>query len=134
MGGIASLLLCLLISAQWTEIASALKFGINYGQLADNLPAPTQVVSLLQSMNVNRVKLYDADTKVLSAFSGSNIEFIISVSNGNMSAMTDSSQAKAWVAEYVQPYIAGTRITCILVGNEVLTGKSTTETYLIFLK
>jgi len=129
MGGIVlvSLLFCLLISAQWIEIASALKFGINYGQIANDLPAPTQVVSLLQSVNVNRVKLYDADPKVLSAFSGSNIEFIISVSNGNLSAMTDSSQAQAWVAEYVQPYIAGTRITCILVGNEVLAGDSASD-------
>jgi hypothetical protein len=32
-----------------------LKFGINYGQIANNLPHPTQVSGLLQSLSVNRV-------------------------------------------------------------------------------
>jgi exo-beta-1,3-glucanase (GH17 family) len=84
-------------------------------------------------MNVNRVKLYDADPKVLSAFAGTNIEFIIAVSNDNMSAMTDSSKAQTWLTDNVQPYIASTRITCITVGNEVLTGNSVTKTYLSYV-
>ncbi|KAJ4758527.1 hypothetical protein LUZ62_068902 [Rhynchospora pubera] len=125
MGEFTSLLFCLLITAQLIQIVSALKFGINYGQIANNLPSPTQVVGLLQSLNVNRVKLYDADPKVLSAFSGTNIEFIIAISNENMSAMTDSTHAQAWLSQNVQPYISGTRITCITVGNEVLTGNNT---------
>ncbi|BAS94261.1 Os05g0443400 [Oryza sativa Japonica Group] len=55
-----SLLLLLLLSAANDVVVSAatsppLKFGINYGQIANNLPHPTQVSGLLQSLSVNRV-------------------------------------------------------------------------------
>jgi FtsH-binding integral membrane protein len=53
-----------------------LKFGINYGQIANNLPHPTQVSGLLRSLNVNRVKLYDADPAVLTAFAGTGVIFL----------------------------------------------------------
>ncbi|CAD6333678.1 unnamed protein product [Miscanthus lutarioriparius] len=103
--------------------AAPLKFGINYGQIANNLPHPTQVSDFLQSLNVNRVKLYDADPAVLTAFAGTGVEFI--VSNEDLFNLTDARKARAWVAQHVQPFLPGTRITCITVGNEVLSGKDT---------
>ncbi|KAG2627197.1 hypothetical protein PVAP13_3KG228290 [Panicum virgatum] len=99
------------------------KFGINYGQIANNLPHPAQVSGLLQSLNVNRVKLYDADPAVLTAFAGTGVEFI--VGNEDLQNLTDARKARAWVAQHVQPFLPGTRITCITVGNEVLSGKDT---------
>jgi len=103
--------------------AAPLKFGINYGQIANNLPHPAQVSGLLQSLNVNRVKLYDADPAVLTAFAGTGVEFI--VGNEDLQNLTDARKARAWVAQHVQPFLPGTRITCITVGNEVLSGKDT---------
>jgi len=103
--------------------AAPLKFGINYGQIANNLPHPAQVSGLLQSLNVNRVKLYDADPAVLTAFAGTDVEFI--VGNEDLQNLTDARKARAWVAQHVQPFIPSTRITCITVGNEVLSGKDT---------
>ncbi|KAG2618993.1 glucan endo-1,3-beta-glucosidase 14-like [Panicum virgatum] len=103
--------------------AAPLKFGINYGQIANNLPHPAQVSGLLQSLNVNRVKLYDADPAVLTAFAGTGVEFI--VGNEDLQNLTDAGKARAWVAQHVQPFIPSTRITCITVGNEVLSGKDT---------
>ena len=100
-----------------------LKFGINYGQIASNLPPPTQVSGILQSLNVNRVKLYDADPSVLTAFAGTGVEFI--VSNLDLVKMSDAGSARAWVAQSVQPFLPATRITCIIVGNEVLAGGDT---------
>ena len=78
---------------------------------------------LLQSLNVNRVKLYDADPAVLTAFAGTDVEFI--VGNEDLQNLTDARKARAWVAQHVQPFIPSTRITCITVGNEVLSGKDT---------
>ncbi|KAK3135436.1 hypothetical protein QOZ80_5BG0418880 [Eleusine coracana subsp. coracana] len=98
--------------------APPLKFGINYGQIANNLPEPTQVSGLLQSLNVNRVKLYDADPAVLTAFSGTGVEFI--VSNGDLTNLSDARSARAWVSQHVQPFLPSTRVTCVVVGNEVL--------------
>ncbi|OEL26089.1 Glucan endo-1,3-beta-glucosidase 14 [Dichanthelium oligosanthes] len=119
------LLMLSLLSA--TDVVSAatapLKFGINYGQIANNLPHPTQVSGLLQSLNVNRVKLYDADPAVLTAFAGTGVEFI--VGNDDLQTLIDARKANAWVAQHVQPFLPNTRITCIIVGNEVLSGKDT---------
>ncbi|TQD96991.1 hypothetical protein C1H46_017390 [Malus baccata] len=50
---------------QW-ELAS--KVGVNYGQLGNNLPPPSQSVKLIQSLKAKRVKLYDANPKILTAF------------------------------------------------------------------
>ncbi|XP_074289300.1 glucan endo-1,3-beta-glucosidase 14 isoform X2 [Silene latifolia] len=99
--------------------------GINYGQIANNLPSPSRVAILLQSIQISRVKLYDADPNVLLAFANSNVEFIIGLGNGDLQTMTDPSQAQNWIKTHVQPYISQTKITCIVVGNEILTGTDT---------
>ncbi|KAL2485587.1 Glucan endo-1 [Abeliophyllum distichum] len=99
--------------------------GINYGQIANNLPSPSHVVYLLKSLNMSRVKLYDADPNVLSAFANSNVEFIIGLGNEYLEKMTDPVQAQTWIQQHVQPYISQTKITCITVGNEILTGNDT---------
>ncbi|KAK9280413.1 hypothetical protein L1049_014102 [Liquidambar formosana] len=99
--------------------------GINYGQIANNLPSPSRVAVLLSSINITRVKLYDADPNVLQAFSNSNVDFIISVGNGNLLNMTDPQAAQAWIQQHVQSHLPQTQITCIIVGNEVLGGSDT---------
>jgi exo-beta-1,3-glucanase (GH17 family) len=81
------------------------------------------VSGLLQSLSVNRVKLYDADPAVLAAFAGTGVEFI--VGNEDLHNLTDARKARAWVAQHVQPFLPATRITCVTVGNEVLSGKDT---------
>nr|DAD48542.1 TPA_asm: hypothetical protein HUJ06_018479 [Nelumbo nucifera] len=102
-----------------------LSVGINYGQIANNLPSPSRVAFLLESLNINRVKLYDADPYVLQAFSNSNVEFIVGVGNEYLLNMTDSNKAQSWLKQHVQPYLPQTKITCITVGNEVLSGNDT---------
>ncbi|TVU19611.1 hypothetical protein EJB05_35770 [Eragrostis curvula] len=114
------LLMLSLLSAATDAATGAVRFGINYGQIANNLPHPTQVSGLLQSLNVNRVKLYDADPAVLTAFAGTGVEFI--VGNEDLHNLSDARSARAWVAQHVQPFLPSTRITCVTVGNEVLSG------------
>ncbi|XP_010905996.1 glucan endo-1,3-beta-glucosidase 14 isoform X2 [Elaeis guineensis] len=117
--------LCLLLLSGQVLQTLCHKVGINYGQVANNLPSPTQVAGLLQSISISRVKLYDADPRVLSAFANSNIEFIIAIDNGNILNMTDSTKAQAWIKQNVQPYLPQTKITCITVGNEVFSSNDT---------
>ncbi|KAK1287225.1 Glucan endo-1,3-beta-glucosidase 14 [Acorus calamus] len=121
-----SLLLLLILFSGPLFQTRALRVGINYGQIANNLPNPTRVVSILQSLNISKVKLYDADPNVLTAFANSEIEFIIGISNDNIVNMVDPTKAQAWIKQNVQPYIPQTRVTCITVGNEILTGNDTT--------
>lgn len=101
---------------------SSIGVGINYGQIANNLPSPSRVAYLLSSLNITRVKLYDADPNVLSAFANSDVEFVIGLGNEYLQKMTDPIQAQSWIQQRVQPYISQTKIKCITVGNEVLTG------------
>ncbi|KAI8003702.1 Glucan endo-1,3-beta-glucosidase 14 [Camellia lanceoleosa] len=103
----------------------SLGVGINYGQIANNLPSPSHVANLLGSLNISRVKLDDADPNVLSAFANSNIDFVIGLGNEYLLNMTDPLKAQNWIELNVQPFITHTKISCITVGNEILTGNDT---------
>jgi Glycosyl hydrolases family 17 len=101
--------------------------GINYGQVADNLPPPASVLPLLHSLNVTHVKLYDTDPRVLSAFANTGIEFIVGLPDQLVPHLAqDPSVASSWVRSSILPHIPNTKITAITVGNEVLTGHDTT--------
>ncbi|KAI3453299.1 hypothetical protein Pfo_009962 [Paulownia fortunei] len=100
---------------------AAFSLGINYGQIANNLPHPEAVVPLVKSIGATRVKLYDADPRVLKAFANTGVEFIVGLGNEYLARMRDPKQAQAWVKTNVQCYLPATKITCIAVGNEVLT-------------
>ncbi|KAJ9554791.1 hypothetical protein OSB04_009405 [Centaurea solstitialis] len=117
-----TLLLLLIFSKSFVGTLS-LGVGINYGQIANNLPSPSRVSMLLGSLNISRVKLYDADPNVLTAFANTNIEFIIGLGNEYLQKMQDPQQSQIWIQQKVQPYLSRTRITCITVGNEVLGGQ-----------
>lgn len=99
--------------------------GINYGQIANNLPTPSRVAVLLRSLNISRVKLYDADPSVLVAFSNSDVDFIIGLGNEYLEKMRDPLQAQAWIQQHVEPHLPRTSITCITVGNEVFNSNDT---------
>ncbi|CAA2984838.1 glucan endo-1,3-beta-glucosidase 14 [Olea europaea var. sylvestris] len=119
-----ALLLLFTLSDSFGRIC-CLGVGINYGQIANNLPSPSRVAYLLRSLNISRVKLYDADPNVLSSFANSEVEFVIGLGNEYLEKMKDPVQAQSWIQQHVQPYISQTKITCITVGNEILTGNDT---------
>ncbi|RRT74510.1 hypothetical protein B296_00003752 [Ensete ventricosum] len=91
----------------------------------NDLPSPTRVAGLLRSLNISRVKLYDADRNVLTAFHDTDAEFVIGIGNEKVSRMTDPGEALAWLQLHVLPYLPYTNITCVTVGNEVFKGNDT---------
>lgn len=99
--------------------------GINYGQIANNLPSPDNVVPLVKSIGATKVRLYDADPRALRAFANTGVEFIVGLGNEYLSKMSDPDKAQAWVKSNVQAYLPATKITCITVGNELLTFNGT---------
>ncbi|CAH1425631.1 unnamed protein product [Lactuca virosa] len=99
--------------------------GINYRQIANNLPSPEHVVPLVKSIGATRVKLYVVDPKALKAFANTGFEFIVGLGNEYLSKMTNPFNAQAWVKANVQCYLSATKITSITVGNEVLTFNDT---------
>ncbi|KAF3514298.1 hypothetical protein F2Q69_00002446 [Brassica cretica] len=114
------LLLFLALSDSFSATSNGQGVGINYGQIANNLPSPARVAVLLRSLNITRVKLYDADPNVLSSFSNSQVDFMIGLGNEFLQNMsTDPTKAQSWIQQRLQPHITKTRITSIVVGNEI---------------
>ncbi|XP_057969696.1 glucan endo-1,3-beta-glucosidase 11 [Malania oleifera] len=105
--------------------AMVASMGINYGLIANNLPQPSDVLPLVRAIGATKVKLYDADPQVLHAFANSGVEFIVGVRNEYLSKMRDPDAAQAWIKSNLQPYLPATNITCITVGNEILTFNDT---------
>ncbi|XP_062074714.1 glucan endo-1,3-beta-glucosidase 11 [Humulus lupulus] len=95
--------------------------GVNYGQIANNLPSPNDVVPLVKSLGATKIKLYDADSRVLKAFANSGIEIMVGLGNEYLTKIQDPNNARDWVKSNVQCYLPATKITAIFVGNEVLT-------------
>ena len=95
--------------------------GINYGQVADNLPPPAAAAKLLQSTAIEKVRLYGADPAIISAFANTGIGLTIGSANGDIPAMaTDPNYAKSWLDNNVLPYYPASNIILINVGNEVM--------------
>jgi exo-beta-1,3-glucanase (GH17 family) len=98
-------------------------YGINYGRIANNIPPPESVVTLLKAAMIKNVKIYDSDPDVLTAFKGSGLELTIAIPNGNVKDISASeTHAMDWLKENVQPYLPDTKIRGITVGNEILGG------------
>lgn len=99
-------------------------YGINYGRIADNIPPPEKVVSLLKAVKIKNVKIYDSDHGVLTAFKGSGLELVVGLSNDYVKEVNASEdRAMEWVKENVQSWLPDTHIRGIAVGNEVLGGQ-----------
>ncbi|CAA2983579.1 glucan endo-1,3-beta-glucosidase 13-like [Olea europaea subsp. europaea] len=106
--------------------------GINYGRVANNLPSPPQVVQLLKAQGLTKVKLYDTDSTVLSALSGSGISVTVALPNEQLSSAAGSlSFTDKWVQTNIIPYYPKTLIDAIAVGNEVFVDPKNTTTFLV---
>ncbi|PON63216.1 Glycoside hydrolase [Parasponia andersonii] len=98
-------------------------YGINYGRIADNIPSPDEVATLLRAAKIKNVRIYDADHSVLKAFSGTGLELVVGLPNGFLKEMSaNEDHALTWVKENVESFLPDTHIRGIAVGNEVLGG------------
>ncbi|KAL5718033.1 hypothetical protein ACHQM5_010975 [Ranunculus cassubicifolius] len=96
-------------------------YGVIYGRVADNLPPPKSVVTLLKAAKIKNIRIYDADHSVLKAFKNSGIEIVVGIGNELLRDMSvHEDRAMHWIKENVQPYLPETHIRGIAVGNEVL--------------
>ncbi|KAK4802655.1 hypothetical protein SAY86_000858 [Trapa natans] len=96
-------------------------YGVNYGRIADNIPPPSSVVTLLRAAKIKNVRIYDADHSVLTAFKGSGIEIVVGIGNEFLKDMSvGEDRAMNWIKENVEPFLPGTLIRGIAIGNEIL--------------
>ncbi|KAJ7960822.1 Glucan endo-1,3-beta-glucosidase [Quillaja saponaria] len=123
---------CFLLLLSLSAFTEAGSIGINYGRVADNLPTPSKVVQLLKSVGINRVKLYDTNAEVLTAFSNSGINLVVALPNEQLySAANDPSFADAWVQANITHFYPATKIEAIAIGNEVFVDPKNTTQFLV---
>ncbi|KAK4347374.1 hypothetical protein RND71_033713 [Anisodus tanguticus] len=115
----------LLISLGLNNIREVESLGINYGQVANNLPPPDKVLQLLHALKITKARIYDTNPQVLTTFANSNIELIVTVENQMLATLGDQQQALQWVTSHIRPYFPATNITGIAVGNEIFTDGDT---------
>ncbi|KAL2318702.1 hypothetical protein Fmac_032578 [Flemingia macrophylla] len=117
------LLLPLLPLILTVNLASGESFiGVNYGQVADNLPSPAATARLLQSTSIEKVRLYGSDPAIIKALANTGIGIVIGAANGDIPGLaSDPGVAKTWVSTNVVPYYPASNIILVTVGNEVIT-------------
>ncbi|XP_044980140.1 glucan endo-1,3-beta-glucosidase 7-like [Hordeum vulgare subsp. vulgare] len=114
------LLLGFLLLVQAPSAAPQTFIGINYGDIADNLPPPASTARLLKSTTIGKVRLYRTDPAVVAAFAGTGISLLLGAANGDIPSFASSpSAAAAWVAAHL-PSSTSPAVNGISVGNEVL--------------
>lgn len=111
--------------AEFGFLHGAAALGINYGQVANNLPSPDKVLTLLRSLRITKARIYDTNPQVLAAFANSGIELTVTVPNDLVGVLMDSEHALQWVTTNIKPYFPSTKITGIAVGNEIFTTNDT---------
>ncbi|XP_020588216.1 putative glucan endo-1,3-beta-glucosidase GVI [Phalaenopsis equestris] len=115
--------LFLLFSAFAIPLAGSQGIGVNYGMKGDNLPSPTQVISLYKSRNISKLRLFDPDTAALGALQNSGIGIILGTYNEDLEKFAgDPSAASSWVHSYIIPYTSTVEFRFIDVGNELIPG------------
>ncbi|XP_002985426.2 glucan endo-1,3-beta-glucosidase 5 [Selaginella moellendorffii] len=96
--------------------------GVNWGtQMSHPLFAP-DVVRALVSNNVGRVKLFEAEPRIMSALAGSPLEVMLGIPNDMLETLaTDAAAASNWVLMNVTHYYLRKKrvnIRYVAVGNE----------------
>nr|XP_043629187.1 glucan endo-1,3-beta-glucosidase 12-like [Erigeron canadensis] len=120
-----------LFSIITSSIATGI-IGVNYGRVADNLPGPTKVVQLLKSNGIDRIKIFDTDSNVLKALSGSKIAVTVCLPNEQLkSAAADQAFTDNWVQSNILPYHPDTIIESVAVGNEVFVAPNNVTDFLV---
>ncbi|KAJ7978371.1 putative Glucan endo-1,3-beta-glucosidase [Quillaja saponaria] len=119
----ASVFLCLSLTVNSFYYAESQSFiGVNYGQVANNLPSPETTAKLLKSTTIEKIRLYGADPNIIKALANTGIRIVIGAANGDIPNLaSDPNSAIQWVNSNVVPFYPASNITLITIGNEVMT-------------
>uniref|UniRef100_A0A803LJA4 Glucan endo-1,3-beta-D-glucosidase n=1 Tax=Chenopodium quinoa TaxID=63459 RepID=A0A803LJA4_CHEQI len=95
--------------------------GICYGNIADNHPPPSSIVSLLQSNAIPTVRIFKPSPEVLQSFSDSGINLMIGVPNEILPSLANNpvTFSLQWLQSNILDYFPPTHIKYLAVGNEV---------------
>lgn len=86
---------------------SASGIGVNWGTQVKHPLPPATVVKMLKENGFQKVKLFDADSKILNALRNSGIQVMVGIPNDMLSTLANSVQAaEKWVAKNVSAHVS----------------------------
>ncbi|KAK3034487.1 hypothetical protein RJ639_032476 [Escallonia herrerae] len=98
--------------------------GVCYGMIGNNLPSPSDVVSLYKKNGIGKIRLFDPNHAALEALRGSQIDVSLGVLNQDIPSIASSQEAaNSWFESNVAPYLNDVTINYISVGNELIPGE-----------
>ncbi|XP_022773853.1 glucan endo-1,3-beta-glucosidase 8-like [Durio zibethinus] len=112
---------CALVLVSASVVAQDL--GANWGAIASHPLDPKKVVNMFKDNGIKKVKLFDADSNILNALAGTDIEVMIGIPNLHLADLAEKySTAQAWVKENITAHLGkgGVNIKYVAVGNEPL--------------
>lgn len=79
--------------------------GVNWGTMATHQLPPEKVVKMLQENGFHKLKLFEAEDRILEALIGTEIEVMLAIPNSMLQIMSEDSEAAAsWVDANVTAY------------------------------
>ena len=100
--------------------AATQSVGICYGQIANDLPPPAEVIVMYKANGIERMRIFSPNPKTLQALKGSNIELLVGVDNGDIENFANNpASANNWVQINIKAYLLDVRFRYIAVGNEI---------------
>lgn len=79
--------------------------GVNWGTQATNQLPPDKVVKMLRDNGFDKLKLFEADERILRALIGTDIEVMLAIPNKMLQKMSeDPGAAASWVDANVTSY------------------------------
>ncbi|XP_057502297.1 glucan endo-1,3-beta-glucosidase-like [Actinidia eriantha] len=116
-------MIVVLVTTQLLLFAGAVNIGVDYGRLGDNLPPPSDVISLYTKCGIEKLRFYDPNPEVLEALRGSNLRVSLGMRNEDIENIgTSQDAANEWVNTNVAPYVKSVNFEWITLGNEVIPG------------
>ena len=80
--------------------------GVNWGGMASHPIAPPIVVNMLKDNGIKKVKIFDTDSWIVSAFSGTDIELMVGIPNDQLKKLSqDGKHAHDWVKHNVSKHL-----------------------------
>ncbi|KDP32321.1 hypothetical protein JCGZ_13246 [Jatropha curcas] len=95
--------------------------GVNWGTMTTHLLRPENVINMMRDNGFQRLKLFEADERIMAALIGTDIEVMLAIPNYMLQQMSeDPAAATNWVDANVTSwlYSGGVNIKYVAVGNE----------------
>lgn len=107
--------------------------GVCYGTFADNQPSAQEAVSLVQSVGVQRIRLYGPDHNALQSLRNTGIQVVLGVPNEQLQWIASSQDnANQWIQGNVQNY-QDVNFRFIVVGNGITPNHDQTSQFAQFV-